>query len=86
MTVFAIVLDGWRWTLRESACAAWVDAAGRDVRSAVVHGQHVYIGQRRGRTGTVRVVDGRLDHATSTLPREVIDRAVDSLLAMRRAA
>lgn len=86
MTVFAIVIDGWRWTLREPACASWVDAAGREVRSAVVHGQHAHDGKRRGRTSTVRIVDGRLDHATPTLPQPIVDRAVQALREMRRAA
>lgn len=85
MTVFAVVLDGWRWTLHESGCAAWTDAVGREWRSASIHGQAVHR-NRRSRAAFVRLVDGRVDEVSPTLPQAIVDRAVESLREMRRAA
>lgn len=85
MTVFAVVLDGWRWTLRESGCAAWTDHLGREVRAAVVHGQAIHR-VSRARQESVRLVDRVLDVAPVGLPAEVVARATDALRVMRRAA
>ena len=85
MTVFAVVLDGWRWTLREDACRVWTDHRGREVRAVVIHGQSVNQ-NRRARAAFVRLVNGEVDEVSPTLPQPIADRAIAALRAMRRAA
>ena len=85
MTVFAVVLDGWRWTLREDACRAWTDHRGREVRAVVIHGQAVDQ-NRRARAFTVRLVAGEVDEVSPGLPQPIADRAITALREMRRAA
>lgn len=85
MTVFAVALDGWRWTLREDACRVWTDHRGREVRAVVIHGQSVHQ-NRRARAAFVRLVNGEVDEVSPTLPQPIVDRAVQALREMRRAA